>query len=156
MNYWTRNDYETYLAHLGGGDDPGFAEAMLGPYPKNTAAAVTELRSRGLAVTYAQIRTWAQSVGVKSDLSWSAAQIDAAAADLAAAGKLTPDGQMCSVLNVDFHQYQTALLDAGREIDGMAGPGDPTAYAMHIRPGCPGRGICGVATFTAPDEEGKQ
>ena len=156
MNYWKRLDYTAYLADLCGPADPDGVQEALGKYPKKTSAAVQELRSRGLDITYVMIRHWAKLVRTKSSLQWSAAQIDAAAAYFADEGKLTPAGQMCLELNISYNQYQIALLEAGRKIDGMMGPGEASAYQMIVTPGVPGRGICGTVEFTAPVAEGKK
>ena len=157
MNYWTRKDYEDYLVVLADEDDfccrKGCLRELGGAYPKRAPDAVAELRTRGIDINYTQIRYWGKITD--SPRLFSAEMTDAIAADLAAKGELTPAAQVCSVLNIDYHQCQMALLQAGRE-SGMLAPGDPSAFVMAVRPGCPGRGICGVVTFTAPVAEGKQ
>ena len=76
-----------------------------------------------------------------------------AAAHLASKGRLTPAGQFCAYANLDFGQFQSALLAAGREISGIAGPGDLKWYKAVIYPGRPGAGVLGRIEFLPPDAD---
>ena len=160
MVYWLRKDFETYLRGLGDSDDPGWLRECLGDYPKRTGAAAAELRERGIEVNQDQLKYLAMTGicgpsggGARgADYRWSAEQIDQAAEYFASGGKLKPTALMCRILNLDFHQVQMALLEAGRR-DGLAQAGEPTAYVMHVRPGIPGQGICATVEFTTPDPD---
>ena len=56
MNYLNRKHYEVYLAALGGANDPDFLQSCRDEYPLRSAAAIGELRKRGLDVDYTQLR----------------------------------------------------------------------------------------------------
>ena len=170
MIYWKRKDYEAYQATF---IDPRYVQECRDEYPKRTATAVSELRERGIDIRYVQLRYMAQKGlftpegggQMGSDHKWSAELIDQVAehcVDVEPAkgpgpgylpGMLTPTSRMCFILNIDYHQYQMALLKAGKEISDMSGPGDPTWYKIIIHPGKPGRGKCGRVEFLPPDKK---
>ena len=159
MIYLTREGYESYLRALNP-DDPGLVESFREDYPLRTGAAASELRERGIDVNrdglkYLAVHGICTPTGGGAgggEFRWTCDQVDMAAAHLASKGRLTPAGQFCAYANLDFGQFQAALLAAGREISGIAGPGSVTQYKIVVHPGRPGAGIPGRIEFLAPDE----
>lgn len=82
---------------------------------------VNELRTRGIDVDYRHLKYLAtkgefapeSGGGAKgANYMWSKDDIDKVAEYLAGQGKLTPQAQMCLVLNLDYGQFEMTLSEA--------------------------------------------
>jgi len=146
-----RKDYEE-LFLLGPGETNGEERRkwLESQYPKSTAEAVLELRTRGLdasvsALTYllerGRIPTPAMEGGRRR---WSAEDIDRAAEFLDAQGAYVPGTVMRQVLNLDAGQDERARRQALAEH-----PEIPTAdmLVLEVLPGAAGAGVRATARY---------
>ena len=110
--FWERESYDRYQDRVG--------PSRHSDYPKNTKAAVSELRNRGIEVTYRTLRyaVSKEAIGApgggvgRGGLEWGQKHIDAAAEYFAGQGMFMPRAVMCEWLNLSFGQLMHAMLDA--------------------------------------------
>jgi len=152
-----RKDYEVlFLAGPSEADGQERRRWLESQYPKSTAEAVVELRTRGLAASASvldyllergRISTPAMEGGRRR---WSAEDIDRAAEFLDAEGAYVPGTVMRQVLNLDAGQDERARRQALAEH-----PEVPTAdlLVLEVLPGAAGAGVRATARYRPMTDE---
>ena len=150
--YWDRKSYQEYqdrvrkayrnLFGVARSPEEDATDPIL-DYPLNTNMAASELKRRGIDCNAKQLAYMASKGIVQpdgggnrgADFRWSAELIDKVAEIFGKEESLTPYGQMCLAMNLNFGQVQHAFLTACEKISRDAFLNmDVTQLKMVIRP----------------------
>ena len=164
----TKMDYKNLFAQVEPDgtitESPGMenAENPTLEYPLNTSMAASELKRRGIDCNAKQLAYMASKGILKpegggnrgADFRWSAELIDQVAEIFDEEESLTPYGQMCLAMNLNFGQMQHAFLTACEKI----GPNaflniDITQLKMVIHPAKNVADEYATVEFFMPDDE---
>ena len=129
-------------------------------YPKNTSAAIVELRQRGLDANANDVeyligreKLEGPKAGEGRNREWLPADVDRFAIYLEQSGAWTPSTIACELFNIDQAQDLTAARAAFRENPDL--PESPNCFVRIIEPGVPGLDFPARVTYrrmTAAEE----
>ena len=149
MFYLTRPMYQKLYLTTPGEPGEDLAEYVASQYPKSTAAAATELRTRGLDATPTTLHVLLRTGDMpkpESDLhglTWTQADIDRAAKLLDRDGRRTLWGAMLEYFNLDADD---AALSRAKALQWLPSATD-SDLGVIIVPGLPGQGVPAVIKY---------